>query len=172
MQKTQVLSLGQENVLEKGMATHSSTLAWRIPWMGESLGSRVGHDWAINTLTFMYAYIKSIHIFMYYMDIIGWMEPTLYSLVSSSWITDHLSCFNSNSTPPKLGAWHGQPKWSHLRSLSGREDGIYECNKMFSEGFWWRNFSSLLSKPPGEIPSSRSYCTAQIQRTLLALYLI
>ena len=33
MQKTQVRSLGREDPLEKGMATHSSTLAWKIPWM-------------------------------------------------------------------------------------------------------------------------------------------
>ena len=32
MQETQVRSLGQEYPLEKGMATHSSILAWRIPW--------------------------------------------------------------------------------------------------------------------------------------------
>ena len=31
-QKTQVQSLGQEDPLEQGMATHSSILAWRIPW--------------------------------------------------------------------------------------------------------------------------------------------
>ena len=50
MQETQVLSLGQEDILEKGMATHSSILAWRIPWTEElgglqSMGlQRVGHD--------------------------------------------------------------------------------------------------------------------------------
>ena len=32
MQETQVRSLGQEDLLEKEMATHSSVLAWRIPW--------------------------------------------------------------------------------------------------------------------------------------------
>ena len=32
MQETQVRSLGQEDILEKEMATHSSILAWRIPW--------------------------------------------------------------------------------------------------------------------------------------------
>ena len=32
MQETQIQSLGQEDPLEKGMATHSSILAWRIPW--------------------------------------------------------------------------------------------------------------------------------------------
>ena len=32
-QETQIRSLGQEDPMEKGMATHSSILAWRIPWM-------------------------------------------------------------------------------------------------------------------------------------------
>ena len=35
MQETQVQSLGQEDPLEKGMDTHSSILAWRIPWTEE-----------------------------------------------------------------------------------------------------------------------------------------
>ena len=38
IQETQVQSLGQEDSLEKGMATHSSILAWRIPWTEESGG--------------------------------------------------------------------------------------------------------------------------------------
>ena len=48
--ETRVLSLGQEDALEKGMATCSSVLAWGIPWTDEpgglqSLGShRAGHD--------------------------------------------------------------------------------------------------------------------------------
>ena len=50
MYETQVPSLGWEDPLEKEMATHSSTLAWKIPWTEEpgglqSMGSqRVGHD--------------------------------------------------------------------------------------------------------------------------------
>ena len=36
MQETQVQSLGLEDPLEKGMPTHSSILAWRIPWTGEA----------------------------------------------------------------------------------------------------------------------------------------
>ena len=50
LRETQVRSLGQEDLLEKGMATHSSILAWRIPWTEEpgglqSLGSqRVGQN--------------------------------------------------------------------------------------------------------------------------------
>ena len=38
MRGTRVRSLGQEDSLEKGMATHSSILAWRIPWTEESSG--------------------------------------------------------------------------------------------------------------------------------------
>ena len=37
-QETQIQSLGWEDPLEKGMATHSSILAWRIPWMEEPGG--------------------------------------------------------------------------------------------------------------------------------------
>ena len=45
MQKTQVRPLGEEDPLEKEMATHSSTLAWKIPWMEEpGWTQRVGHD--------------------------------------------------------------------------------------------------------------------------------
>ena len=50
MHETQVQSWGQEDPLEKEMATHSSILAWRIPWMKkpgrlQSMGSqRVGHN--------------------------------------------------------------------------------------------------------------------------------
>ena len=62
MQETQVWSLGWEDPLQKGMATHSSILAWRIPWMEgpeglSSMGSQgVGHNWATNTNTFLVAY--------------------------------------------------------------------------------------------------------------------
>ena len=54
MQETWVRSLGWEDPLVKEMATHSSILAWRIPWTEEpgtlqSTGSqRVGHDWATS----------------------------------------------------------------------------------------------------------------------------
>jgi len=50
MQETQGPSLGREDLLEKGMATHSSILAWRVPWTEEpgeipSVGfQRVRHD--------------------------------------------------------------------------------------------------------------------------------
>ena len=55
VQETWVWSLSGEDPLEKEMATHSSILAWIIPWTEEpgrlqSMGSqRVGHDWVTNT---------------------------------------------------------------------------------------------------------------------------
>ena len=55
MQETRVQSLSGEDPLEKGMATHSSTLAWRIPWTEKPGGlqsmwlQRVRHDRVTNT---------------------------------------------------------------------------------------------------------------------------
>ena len=58
MWETQVQSLGQEDPLEKGMATHSNILAWRIPWTEEPSGLQlvelpwVRLNWETNTFTF------------------------------------------------------------------------------------------------------------------------
>ena len=58
MQEPQVQSLGQEDPMEKGMAIHSKTLAWRIPWREEPGGlhsmrsQRVGHNQVTNTYTY------------------------------------------------------------------------------------------------------------------------
>ena len=57
VKETWVQYLGQEDPLEKGMATHSNILAWRIPWTEEPGGlqsmvsQRVRHDLEINTFT-------------------------------------------------------------------------------------------------------------------------
>ena len=48
MQKTWVLSLGTEDLLEKGMATHSSILAWRIPWTYIVHGVAKSRTWLSN----------------------------------------------------------------------------------------------------------------------------
>ena len=59
LRETRLQSLGQEDPLEKEMATHSSTLAWKIPWAEEpgglqSTGSRrVGHD-GVTSLSLFY----------------------------------------------------------------------------------------------------------------------
>ena len=67
MQETQVQSLGGEDLLEKEMATHSSTLAWKIPWEKpgrlQSMGlQRVGHNLA-TLLTSIYKKVLLIIIY-------------------------------------------------------------------------------------------------------------
>ena len=68
MRETQVWSLGQEDLLEKGMAIHSSILAWRIPRTDElgglqAMGSqRVRHDWATNTTTKYFIRLSQMRI--------------------------------------------------------------------------------------------------------------
>ena len=71
MQKTQVRSLGQEDPLQKGMATHSSILALEIPWTEKpgrllSMGSqRVRDDSSANTLAMIQTTNKSKYNFFY-----------------------------------------------------------------------------------------------------------
>ena len=63
--ETWVRSLGWEDSLEEGMATHSSILAWRIPWTEEpgglqSMGlTRVRHNWVTKHNTFVLLYVVS-----------------------------------------------------------------------------------------------------------------
>ena len=58
IQETQVQSLGQVDPLERGMASHTSILAWRIPWTEEPgrlssmVSQSMGLDWVTNTFTF------------------------------------------------------------------------------------------------------------------------
>ena len=67
MQETQVWYLGQEDPLEKGMATHTSILAWRIPRTEQpnrvqSMGSeRVRHDWATTLSLSNFTHLKCMY---------------------------------------------------------------------------------------------------------------
>ena len=64
--QTWVWSLGWEHPLDKGMATHSSILAWRIPWTEElgrlqSMGSQgVRHNWVTNTHTHTHTHTHTL----------------------------------------------------------------------------------------------------------------
>ena len=76
--ETWIQSLGREDALGMGMATHSSILAWRIPWTEEPGGlqsmesQRVKHDWVTNTFTFfkymprsgiaIYSFLMNLHM--------------------------------------------------------------------------------------------------------------
>ena len=94
MWETWVQSLGREDPLEKEMATHSSTLAWRIPWREEpgrlqSMGSqRVGHDWvaSFTSLTYVKKRVwnsgraisqekKKLNVKVASVELLSWIEP-------------------------------------------------------------------------------------------------
>ena len=71
MQETQVQSLGREDPLEKEMATHSSTLAWEIPWTEEPGGlqsvvsQRVGYD-RVTSLSLIQLMFRICFLFLHY----------------------------------------------------------------------------------------------------------
>ena len=80
-----VRSLGWEDPLEKGKATHSSILAWRILWTVYSMWlQRVGHDWV--TFSHSFTYIKCLHT----ITILSKTSNSTYSLLKSLWI----KCWN------------------------------------------------------------------------------
>ena len=66
MEEIWVWFLGQEDPMEEEMATHSSILAWRIPWTEEPVqlqamvSQRVGHDWMTNSFVFTVFYRISV----------------------------------------------------------------------------------------------------------------
>ena len=95
MQETQVWSLGWENPLEKGMAAHSSILAWRIPSTEpgnlQSLGlQRVGHDWATNTFFHIFFLWNSYLLPENLMEIVLHFDNWIYTQIE--WIYEKEYC--------------------------------------------------------------------------------
>ena len=125
-----VRSLGWEDSLEEGMATHSSILAWRIPWMEEpgklpSIGSlRVGHYWSHLALLFSTDF--SFRVFLSWISL-SWESryhksrtPSLKSFLqimsslrrSSTWGV--LAEMRGHGHPCPSG-WAASPHTSHRR---------------------------------------------------------
>ena len=61
MRETQVQSLGQEDPLEKEMATHSSTLAWKIPWTEEPVGYSPWGPKELDTTEWLHFLLSSVY---------------------------------------------------------------------------------------------------------------
>ena len=111
MQETWVQSLGWEDPLEKGKATHSSILAWRIPWTIQSVGSqRVGHD--CTNFTFIFCSKLSPKL------------PYGFHPFSPTPIAQH--CWSHNSRPflqpCSRGTWWTTPASGPLHWLSAPPD--------------------------------------------------
>ena len=101
MWETQVWSLGWEHPLEKGMATHSSILAWTIPWTEEptrlqSMGlQRVKHDWATE-----HACVVLFILFILFWNIPRGQQQSLDACSTRPRV--YSQCTNCNLTEQKM----------------------------------------------------------------------
>ena len=179
MWETRIRSLGWEVPLEKEMATHSSILAWRIPWMEEpgglqSTGSqRVGHDWA-TSLSFFLSFFASVTnewIFVEVWTVFGivlfgiGMKTDLFQSYGHCWVLQicwHIECstfmasyfriWNSSAgilSPPITLFGVMLPK-AHLTSHSRMSD------------FRWVITLSWLSESLGSFLHSSSVCSCHL----------
>ena len=110
IQETQVQILGQEAPLEEEMATHSSMLAWKIPWTEEPGGlysmelQRVRHNWMTNTHLHMIPYstltyysmglIYCLHIFFFFHLSVCYSDWVVSMILSSSLLIHSSALFS------------------------------------------------------------------------------
>ena len=107
VQETRVWSLGGEDPLKKETTTHSSIVAWRIPWIDEpgglqSMGSqRISHSWVTNTSTYVYIECVFVYVcvvpsnylcFTFFKDFFMWITFWM-SLKSLLNLLQHCFCF-------------------------------------------------------------------------------
>ena len=93
MWDTWVQSLGWENLLEKEMATHSSILAWRIPWTEEPDRlwlQRVRHNWVINSLLSYLIYVVCTVYIIFSFKIMQWVCPMLLKYLPQIYFTGYI----------------------------------------------------------------------------------
>ena len=129
MQGTWVRSLGWEDPLEKEMVTHSSILAWRIPWTEEpgrlqSTGSqRVGHDWATSlhftSLTLINVYAE----FIFFSSLINSFHLLPWAFVCM-FIHRFLSSAPQKRTWIPISVWSSNPRDSQESSIAPQFEGI------------------------------------------------
>ena len=96
MWETWVWFLGREDLLEKEMATHSSTLAWKIPWMEkpgrlQSMESqRVGHDWATSLAVILVnSYLFHCYMHNWKFTILAMFKCTVEALSGLTMLYSH-----------------------------------------------------------------------------------
>ena len=154
MWESQVWSLGQEDPREKEVAPHSSTLAWKIPWMEEpgrlqSMGSqRVRHDWEISLLLFNLllacTYVSSMWIKMWFCSLLDSVGESEGRMVRANGIeTCMLSYVKWIDSPGSMHETRGSQGWCigmTQRDGMGREVGggsgwghMYTCGGFMSK---------------------------------------
>ena len=134
MRETRVQSLGWEDLLEKEMATHSSILAWKIPWTEkpgrlQSLESqRVGHDWATSlSLSFQQIELLKLDTHMYKNEVSVLLNTIRASLVAQLVKNPLVNAGDSGlilglGRPPEEGKG-SPPQYSCLENPVDREPG-------------------------------------------------
>ena len=134
MQDSWVRSLGWEDPLKKGMAAHSSALAWRIPRREEPgrLQSmelqRVGHNWATNTFTFIFTHTA----YYIYTDSEGRWGVNF----PQEWFMDGVSHLDSEQAKPSTQHLCFTPR-SHLPLSCNAEQQPPRTDKPFVSFLKW-----------------------------------
>ena len=154
MQETWVQSLDWEDPLEKETATHTSILAWRIPWREESGGlqsmrwQRAGHNWATNTFTFTWPSVCLI-----WRDVclgllpIFWLCSLFFFYIEHQEKWYRWTCFQSKNRDTDVenghleasGEGEGGKNWessidiytlSHIQQIANRRLGSVLCDNL------------------------------------------
>ena len=118
MQDTRIRSLGWEDPLEKGIAIHSSILAWRIPWTEKSGGAqfmglqRIRHDWMTNTHTHTHMIFIPV---LYIYHVVSPISMTL-----NSTYTFRHKFRNHTQSPDQNSLLHAKPSSWNFRLFSAR----------------------------------------------------
>ena len=140
MRETWAQSLGQEDPLEKEMATHSSILAWRIPWTKEpgglqSTGSqRVKHDWETSLAHFVYIYMFFVYIqgaYAYTHRISAFQDE----MSSSDWSLNYLNVFNTTKVYTE-NDWGGNFMLLQFKNNSKYILKNVSCGKMSFKNYY------------------------------------
>ena len=150
MQETRVQTLGREDLLEKEMVTHSSTLAWKIPWIEEPGGLQSMGSQSQTQLSNLY----------FLLNIIQWLPITLslrpklffkaYEDSHTTWTTHYLLRAPVTSSS----------NFFQLRDLElGKGQSLSFPGEGISPGHSHLHLSPLLPPSPGQFPSESSHRT-------------
>ena len=181
--KTWVRSLGSEDPLEKGKATHSSILAWRIPWTIQSMGlQRVGHDWVTFTFTLSLSQVSSVtQSCPTLCDPMNCSTPGLpvhHQLPEITQTHAILWCHPTISSPVVPFSYlqsfpaSGSFQMSHLFKSGGQSIGVSASTSglpMNTQGWWWTGWIFFQSKELSRVFSNTTVQKHQFFSAQLSL---